>query len=169
MENVEIKAELRDPALARSVCAALGARHIQTMDQTDTYYRVSQGRLKKRETAGEEPEWIYYERADAAAARVSRFTIYNPEQAAQRFGATEPPVWRVVRKRRELWMLGNVRIHLDEVEGLGWFIEFEALVTPGADEGECQRRVQELRRELGPAMGEPVAVGYSDLVGGEDG
>jgi adenylate cyclase class IV len=40
MENVEFKAELRDIALARTICRAIGASFILTMDQTDTYFRV---------------------------------------------------------------------------------------------------------------------------------
>lgn len=167
MKNVEYKAELRDIALARSICAALGARFVQTMEQTDTYFRTAAGRLKRRETVGEETEWIRYERPDVAAARVSAFTIYTHDEALERFGAAELPVWVVVKKRRELWLWENVRIHLDEVDGLGRFIELEALVRPGITEEECGRRVAELRQKLGPAMGEGVAVGYSDLIAGE--
>jgi len=173
MQNVEFKAELRDLELARSVCTAIGARYIQTLHQTDTYYRVEAGRLKKREAVGEQTEWIFYERPDDAAAKLSRFKIYSEEEAGEEFGGAGMAVWVVVKKRRELYMLGNVRIHLDDVEGLGRFIEFEALVTQEGAGGmaggieECRRRVMELRRELGPALGEAVGVGYSDLLGAE--
>lgn len=170
MQNVEFKAELRDIDLARSVLTAIGARFIQTMHQTDTYFRVPQGRLKKRETVGEQAEWIFYERPDEAAAKLSRFTIYSEEEAGEQFGGAGLAVRVVVKKRRELYMLGNVRIHLDEVEGLGRFVELEALVMPGTMPGgaiaDCRQRVADLRRELGPALGEPVAVGYSDLLSG---
>src|SRR5205823_183231 len=109
--------------LARSLCAAVGARFVQAMEQRDTYYRMAAGRLKQRETVGEETEWILYERPDAVAARVSEFTIYTHEEALERFGGLAMPVWVVVKKKRELWLWENVRIHLDEVEGLGRFIE----------------------------------------------
>lgn len=168
MQNVEFKAELRDPDLARTILGAIGARFIQAMHQTDTYYRVPRGRLKKRETVGEQAEWIFYERPDEAASRLSRFTIYSEEEAGERFGGAGLDVRVVVKKRRELYMLGNVRVHLDEVEGLGRFVEFEALVTPGTSPGtaiaECRRRVEDLRQDLAPALGEPIAVGYADLL-----
>jgi adenylate cyclase class IV len=164
MENVEFKAELRDIALARTICRAIGASFILTMDQTDTYFRVPSGRLKKRECEGEPTEWIYYERADKAAARLSRFTIYSAQQARERFGETSLPVRAVVRKRRELYMLGNTRIHLDAVEGLGTFLELESLI--GRDHGTARghEAVATLRTQFAPALGETVAVGYVDLI-----
>jgi predicted adenylyl cyclase CyaB len=164
MENVEFKAELRDIALARTICRAIGASFILTMDQTDTYFRVPSGRLKKRECESEPTEWIYYERADKAAARLSRFTIYSAQQARERFGETSLPVRAVVRKRRELYMLGNTRIHLDAVEGLGTFLELESLI--GRDHGTARghEAVATLRTQFAPALGETVAVGYVDLI-----
>ncbi len=164
MENVEFKAELRDISLARTICRAIGASFILAMDQTDTYFRIPSGRLKRRECPEEPTEWIYYERADKAAARLSRFTIYTSQQARERFGEAPLPVRAVVRKHRELYMLGNTRIHLDAVEGLGTFLEFESLV--GRDHGTARghEAVNSLRAQFAPVLGEAVAVGYVDLV-----
>ena len=53
MQNVEYKCELRDPELVRGVCARTGATHVGTVRQLDTYFRIPDGRLKKRETEGE--------------------------------------------------------------------------------------------------------------------
>lgn len=166
MQNVEFKAELRDPDLARSICAALGALSVATIRQTDTYYRVPEGRLKRREVAGEPIEWIFYERADVAQPKVSRFAIYTEAEARERFAPHEKPVWAVVKKVRELLLLGEVRIHLDQVEGLGSFLEFEALVTSRQPLAKAQEKVAELRRALAPALGEPIASGYADLLAG---
>jgi adenylate cyclase, class 2 len=164
MQNVEFKAELQDLSLARSICRALGATAISTMHQTDTYYRLPTGRLKKREMPGEPTEYIFYQRPDKTQPKVSTFTIYTENEAITRFGATSLPVWLVVKKTRELWMLGNVRIHLDTVEGLGPFLEFEALVTPHSDITRCHAMVGELREQFKPALGEPVSTGYSDML-----
>lgn len=164
MQNVEFKAELKDVDLARSICIALGAQLAGILDQTDTYYVVSQGRLKKRETVGEPAEWILYERPDAPGNKISRFKIYSEDEALQRFGAASLPVRVIVKKVRELYMLGNVRIHLDTVDGLGSFLEFEAMVSPRQNEAECQKEVTRLRKELSPALGEAIAVGYADML-----
>jgi adenylate cyclase class IV len=164
LRNVEFKAELRDPALARSIAEAIGARHVATLDQTDTYFRLAAGRLKKRETAGEPTEWILYHRPDRTGLKLSRFTIYHEDAAQERFGKAPMPVWVVVKKRRELFLLHNVRIHLDRVEGLGNFLEFEALLRPRITVADAESAVRRLREEFAPALGEPIATGYSDLL-----
>jgi adenylate cyclase class IV len=164
MHNVEYKAELRDMEVARAACRGVGASFIATLLQTDTYFRVPSGRLKRRECEGEPPEWIFYDRRDEARPRLSCFTIYTDQQALERFGAAPLPAIVVVRKRRELHLLDNVRIHLDTVEGLGQFIEFEALVSPGFPVAKCHASVDRLRAAFGPALGEPLSCGYADLL-----
>ncbi len=71
----------------------------------------------------------------------------------------------VVVKRRRLFVWENVRIHLDDVEGLGTFIELEAMVGPGLNSpDEAAEKVARLRSELAIADDALVAVGYSDLL-----
>jgi adenylate cyclase class IV len=167
MHNVEFKAELRDLALAKTVCSALNATFIGTLEQTDTYYRIPSGRLKKRECVGEPMEFIFYDRANRTRPKLSHFTIYSEQQAAERFGLQPLPIWVVVRKTRDLYMLGSVRIHLDRVEGLGNFLEFEALVSTSQNIARCHEVIAELREAFGPVLGEPIACGYSDLLARE--
>jgi adenylate cyclase class IV len=166
--NVEFKAELRDLRLARSIARLSGATCVLTCEQTDTYFSVVRGRLKKREEryldGTSECEWIFYERPDGPGARTSRYSILSPEEAAERFGALPLPCRVVVRKQREVHMLENVRIHLDVVEDLGSFLEFEAIVSPAHNMGRCKRQVEHLRKRFTPALGEAIAVSYSDLL-----
>lgn len=164
MKNVEFKAELRDLATARKQCEVLGATFAGQLQQEDTYYRLADGRLKRRVTEGDSPEWIYYHRPDRAAPRMSNYIILTDEQARRRWGTQQLKPWLVVRKSRELWMIEHVRIHLDEVEHLGTFIEFEAVVSDEHDMPECGEDVAELRDIFGPVLGEPIAVSYSDLM-----
>jgi adenylate cyclase class IV len=164
MQNVEFKAELRDEALARMVCTSLGAAFIGTLHQTDTYFRVPDAKLKKREVPGLPPEYIFYNRPSRSRPKLSSYTIYTEAQALERFGAAALPVWVIVDKRRELYLHHGVRIHLDEVEGLGRFIEFEAVVTPARNLAACHAVMDELRTAFRPVMGEPIACGYADLL-----
>lgn len=164
MHNVELKAELRDMLMARAVCRAIGASHILTFGQTDTYYRIPQGRLKRRETEGEPAEYIFYERPNRASAKLSNFTIFTEQQAMERFGREPMPVWAIVRKKRELWMWGSVRIHLDTVDKLGMFIEFESLVSRQNNIARGHDHITTLRGHFGPAMGELIDCSYSDLL-----
>jgi adenylate cyclase, class 2 len=164
MQNVELKVELRDLPLARSIARAIGAAFILDFTQTDTYYRIPSGKLKKRETEGEPPEFIFYERPAKPTAKLSSFQIYTEEQALERFGREPLPTWLVVKKRRELYMLANVRIHLDTVERLGTFLEFEAQVSRAHPLDACTRAVADLRETFHPALGELIDCGYAELL-----
>ncbi len=167
MHNVEYKAELRDIELARAICRALKASEIITMEQVDTYFRIPSGRLKKRECAGEPTEYIFYDRPDRTRPKLSHFVIYTEQRALERFGIQPLPVWLTVRKRRELFMHGQVRIHLDTVEGLGRFLEFEAMVSVGFNIARCHEAIEHLKKAFAPVLGEPIACGYSDLLATE--
>ncbi len=164
MQNVEFKAELRDFDAARGIVRLLGATWIARLDQTDTYYRVTSGRLKRRECAGEPVEYIFYERTNRLRPKLSHFQIYSEPQFRERFGVEPMPVWLTIKKRRELFMTGNVRIHLDRVEDLGAFLELEALVSREYNVAACHRAIQALVARLRPVLGEPLACGYSDLM-----
>ncbi len=167
MQNVEFKAELRDLPLARLISERIGARQVGVLHQVDTYYRVPDGRLKKRECDGEPTEFIFYHRLNRSRPRLSHFTIYSEEEARARFGARDLPVWLRVAKNRDLWMYAGVRIHLDSVESLGDFFEAEALVTPSQHVGKCHDAIGKVRELYAPALGELIATSYSDLMAGE--
>lgn len=167
MQNVEYKAELRDIALARTIAASIKAIFVDTLKQTDTYFRVPDAMLKKRETEGHPTEWVFYSRALRTQSKLSNFTLYPDSMAQERFGAAELPVWLVVKKKRELWTYQGVRIHLDQVENLGTYIEFEALVCPERSMEKAREQVEHLRQSFAPAMGEAIACGYADLLEAE--
>jgi adenylate cyclase class IV len=167
MRNVGYKAELRDPELARSICLSMGAVHEGRLRQTDTYFRVADGRLKRRETQGEPTEYIFYSRTDRVDPKVSHYVVYTEGEARERFGASPLPVRVVVRKTRELFLLENVRIHLDDVEKLGRFLEFEAVVSQDHDVAACHEDVSHLRQVFAPALGEAISVSYADLMAAE--
>lgn len=164
MKNVELKAELRDLALAREICKSQGAQPMGVLEQTDTYYRMASGRLKRRDTTGKEPEYIFYERPNQAASKVSQFTLYSQAQATERFGRQPLEVWLTVTKQRELWMLENTRIHLDQVQSLGSFLEFEYLVSSSNTVEAGRLEVQRLRQAFAIVLGEIIDCSYSDLL-----
>jgi adenylate cyclase class IV len=193
--NAEFKAELRDMTLARHIARSLAGLPIETLDQVDTYYRVASGRLKRREirvagasalgpgaglwgadvpdagpaSPGAEPssrvEYIQYVRSNDPGVRDSDFVLMDERAFRTRFGASDPDVWVTVRKRREVWSVRDVAVHLDDVEGLGRFLEFEALVRPNVRSAdEARALVATLRDAFRPALGEPVSGSYSDLL-----
>jgi adenylate cyclase class IV len=163
LQNIEFKAELRDRQAARAQCRQLGGTEMGTLRQTDVYYKLQEGRLKRRIVPGEAVEWIYYHRPDCVTPQISNYTILNDHQAQMRWGIQKMQPWRTVVKTRELWLVGDVRVHLDEVDGLGCFIEFEAPVTQNLDAKACHSRIAKLRSAFGSTLGEHIAVSYCDL------
>ena len=149
--NVELKALDPDPARTLAVALALGAEDRGVIVQRDTYFRVAQGRLKLREEQPGEAHLIAYERPDAAEVRVSSYRVVPvPDPGGLRAAlAATLGVDVVVAKRRRLLLWETVRIHLDEVEGLGSLMELEAVAGAGSDLTREQAQVARLRAELG--------------------
>jgi adenylate cyclase class IV len=166
MQNIEFKAELRHGALeaARRQLKLIDAERVGALRQLDTCYKLADGRLKKRESPGEPVEWIYYHRPNRVSPKMSNYTILTDEQARRRWGTKTLKVWLTVAKTREVWMIGEVRIHLDQVDDLGEFIEFQAMVSRSFDVKACHSAVAELRQIFLPLLGEPISVGYCDLM-----
>jgi adenylate cyclase class IV len=164
MRNVEIKCQLRDRELALAICKQRGARVLDTLDQRDTYYDVPRGRLKRRETAGQLTQWVEYHRPDEAAARASNYALLDARAVAERYDLSTLRERTVVQKRRTLLMEGDVRIHLDQVDGLGQFLELEALVNERQNDAQAASALEDLLLALKPALGETCSESYADLV-----
>jgi adenylate cyclase class IV len=164
--NLEIKAIDPDPQATLRAALELGADDEGWLHQRDTYFHAVQGRLKLREAPPEPAELIAYARAELAGPKVS---LYRVVQVADHDALIEAlseslGVKVVVEKARRLLRWRNVRIHLDRVEGLGDFVELEAVAaSPGGLEVE-RDRVEELRTTLGIADEHLVAHGYADLL-----
>lgn len=174
--NIELKARCADLAAARAASERSGARFVHVEEQRDTFFQAAQGRLKLRERTWRnghgavdrsEAELIAYRREDVAGARESRYTVVptpDPTLLTAALASTLG-IRGVVAKRRELWMLHNVRIHLDAVEGLGSFVEFEAVLFEGETEAVAHARVAGLQAALGIGAADVVPVAYADLLG----
>ena len=163
--NVELKARLADLDPARQTAGRLGARLATTVSQTDTYFVVPDGRLKLRESRPGEAELIFYRRPDTKTEKVSEYSrvpVSDPAAIGAMLGAALGVGTRV-RKVREVWLLDNVRIHLDRVEGLGTFLEFEAIVGPNHAEPACVVQAARLAEAFGLDDSSLIAASYADL------
>jgi homotetrameric cytidine deaminase len=165
--NVEIKARDADPAATLERALALGASDEGVLTQRDTYFTRARGRLKLREQEGGSEagaRLIAYARPDDDTARTSAYRLAEVADPAALREALDAALGTlvVVDKRRHLLLYENVRIHLDEVQGLGSFVELEGVAAADSDLSAEHEIVDRLRGEL--ALGEPVAVSYSDLL-----
>jgi predicted adenylyl cyclase CyaB len=165
-KNIELKAKLAEIDFARRAAQRVGAKPQGVLEQIDTYFCVPRGRLKLRHTTPGESELIQYERPNRTDARPCRYRRVPVADASAIHDLLETAlgIVSVVRKRRELWLLDNVRIHFDHVEGLGEFIEFEAIIGPDHLDETCHRQVEELTAAFGLAVVDLVAASYGDLI-----
>jgi homotetrameric cytidine deaminase len=169
--NLEIKARDGDPRRSLELALALGADDQGVIEQRDTYFKGAGGRLKLREQAPVESgtvrtrpsralpaaELIQYDRADTPGPRASDYRIVPVADVESLRAALDAALGTlvVVEKRRRLLLADGVRIHLDEVAGLGSFVELEA------PEG---REVDPLVSALQIDPGALVAGSYSNLL-----
>lgn len=166
MQNIEIKARLRNRDNVEGRLRALGAKCLWTHRQKDTFFCVPRGWLKLREAEGRPPELITYERStELAIARASNYEVMvvKDAEACRRLLARVLDVDRTVAKERTLWIYEHTRIHLDRVDQLGDFLELETVVE-GITEREAREETQRVQSTLGIDREDLIAVPYRDMV-----
>src|SRR3954469_13025957 len=159
--NVEIKARDADPSATLERALALGATDEGVLAQRDTYFGRAKGRLKLREQEGgteSGARLIAYVRPDGHEARTSNYRLAEVDDPAALAGALDAALGTlvVVDKRRRLLRYENVRIHIDDVAGLGSFVELEGVAEADSDlsrEHELVARLRGPRRPPGPSAG----------------
>lgn len=165
--NVEIKARCANPDRIREYLLGQGAELRGTDHQTDTYFKVPNGRLKLRE-GNIENNLIFYERPDQAGPKQSAFQLVKVPDAAglKKALASSNGVKVVVEKIREIYFIQNVKFHIDQVPGLGSFIEIEAgnITAPELNAAQLQEQCDHYLREFGVTGEDLVEVSYSDLL-----
>ncbi len=166
---LELKARLPRPSQARRWAEANAAPQ-GVIHQVDTYFPVSSGRLKLREV-GQEGTLIFYRRENVPLEKRSEVDLVAVDRPAalREVLAEALGVAVVVEKERAIYRWREVQIHLDEVEGLGSFLEFERSLSGVEDEAAAHAEFAELRETLGVREEDLVAGSYSDLLGGGEG
>jgi len=165
MRNLEVKARCEDLETARVRAERLGARAAGTFAQRDIFFATPAGRLKLRVSDdGGAAELIGYRRADVPRARASDYLVYrtvDPDALHAVLADALGPAG-VVEKRRRLYLYGHTRIHLDEVRGLGTFVELET-VLDGQPEAVARAELDAVGAALGLDAAAFVAGAYVDL------
>lgn len=165
--NVEIKARIDSvDALLPRAKALSDDDHPQLIHQDDTFFNVPQGRLKLRVFSDGSGELIHYLRPDDEGPKRSDYQIApvaEPDSLRAVLAAACGVLGRVV-KHRILVLVGQTRIHLDRVEGLGDFLELEVVLRPGQSEAEGTALALELLAALGVAPEALLSGAYLDLL-----
>lgn len=166
MQNLELKAKYSHLRRAHALAGTLGAQRHWTKRQIDSYFSVPNGKLKLRQVENEQGELIAYLRPSERNARVSDYTIYNtadPVALKKTLLHVLPPAIDVV-KERTLYTWKNVRIHLDQVEHLGCFVEFEAVMQSSRDKITSQENLDFLQSHFHIHPDDLVDCGYDELL-----
>lgn len=166
--NMELKVRYPDLVRAARIVESLGAEYGGTVQQLDTYFHSRHGRLKLREygDSKDEAQLIWYLRDDAPDICRSDYLltqIREPEVLKQSLQRSVG-ILVEVRKTRDLYVWENVRIHLDEVEGLGSFLELEAVLFENIGDEEGRQKLQTLSDHLQIEPGTYVGESYATLV-----
>ena len=130
--NFEFKARAGNIEKSENLLLTLNPEFKGIDHQTDTYFKVEHGRLKLREGKIEN-SLINYEREDYAGAKESKVILYRhtPDAALKEILTKHLGVKVVVKKKRKIYFVENIKIHFDWVEHLGSFIEVEAIDETG--------------------------------------
>ncbi len=163
--NIELKCRCSDLDAVRRRAERLGARDAGVLRQHDTFFSASHARLKLRDFGDGHAELISYIRPDLTEARGSDYLICpvaQPESLAavltHALGASG-----VVVKTRHLLLYRHTRIHLDDVAGLGTFVELETVLAEQS-EADAQSELQDVAAALELRPEDSVPVPYVDLL-----
>ena len=164
--NIEIKAQVPDLDPIRARVRSLASSPTEILEQTDTFFAVPQGRLKVREFSDGTGELISYHRPNQPGPKESVYTRCGCEHAralAQALGEVLP-IRGAVRKRREVFLVGRTRIHLDDVQNLGLFVELEVVLSDGESAEHGELVAHELLSGLGIPTANLISGAYIDLL-----
>lgn len=164
--NIEIKARVDDFNALKARAESLSDKPLEIIPQEDTFFNTEKGRLKLRVLAPDLGYLIYYERPDQDGPKRSDYHLAetrDPESLKTALSLALG-VRGVVRKTRYLYMAGQTRIHLDEVEGLGHFMELEVVMRAGQNDTEGQAIAEDLMRRLGVREHALLKGAYIDLI-----
>ena len=163
---VEIKARCDRPDDARKVLLDLGADFRGLDHQIDTYFRVPSGRLKLRQ-GNIETTLIHYDRPTQAGPKDSLVHLHKPTDAdsLRQVLVAALGILVVVDKSREIYFIENVKFHIDDVRGLGRFVEIEAIGDAGdADHPALLAQCRHYMEVLGIVADDLIECSYSDML-----
>lgn len=164
--NIEIKARVHDFRKLRAKVEQLSDGPCQVIPQEDTFFNCPIGRIKLRELSNHRGQLVYYQRQDVSGPKHSDYKIFETDKPAElklilaeAFG-----VRGVVTKTRHLYMVGQTRIHLDQVIGLGEFLELEVVLTPGQSDAEGEMIARGIMQQLEIEDQDLIDFAYMDLL-----
>lgn len=172
---LELKAKVDSLDSLQGNLTKLKAEHVGTFHQTDVYFDVPKGRLKLRKREGDgKVELVYYERENIADIKESNVFILRIRNSTWLENLLEKALKTkvIVKKVREIYRYQgtkveskcrHIQIHLDDVEKLGTFVEFEMKRSDHTKKRDKQI-LENLMKRLGIRANQLEKYSYSDLL-----
>lgn len=164
--NIEIKARVRDFNQFSKRAEMLSDTPLLVIPQEDIFFNTERGRLKLRILAPDRAQLIYYLRPDQEGPTRSDYHVFetpDPENL-KRVLSLAYGIRGVVKKTRYLYLVGQTRVHLDDVEGLGQFMELEVVMQEGQSNAEGEEIAKGLMTSLGVERSDLLEGAYMDLL-----
>ena len=164
--NVEIKARVANPERLLDAVIAVADRGPTVFAQDDTFFACAAGRLKLRAFSQNDGQLIFYVRADSESPKLSDYVIAptsDPDALREALARAYGVAGRV-KKTRTLFFAGKTRIHLDDVEDLGHFVELEVVLDDDQDLEDGSAIARDLMMRIGIAETDLVTHAYVDLL-----
>lgn len=164
--NIEIKARARNFDEIRRRAEEFSDVPVEVIPQEDIFFNTPQGRLKLRILSADRAQLIYYTRPDQEGPKRSDYHLFHTADPADLKRVLELAygIRGIVRKTRYLYLVGQTRVHLDDVEGLGQFLELEVVMQEGQSDAEGQAIAEGLMASLGIEKSDLLEGAYMDLL-----
>src|SRR5262245_33984201 len=164
--NIAIKSRVKDFARIKAIAEDLASSPGELIEQEDIFFEVPRGRLKLRIFSSFSAELIYYERADRLGPKESRYSIPRSSEpdALRAILQRSLGIRGIVKKQRILYLVGQTRIHLDEVGGVGSFVGLEVVMQNNQSPAEGAQIGRGLMTQLEIRDSDLVEQAYIDLL-----
>ncbi|XP_041452047.1 uncharacterized protein LOC121405442 [Drosophila obscura] len=171
--NVEIKARIpggsEDFVRRLDISKRLtGSQAGELIVQRDVFFESPLGgRLKLRYLqAPARSQLVYYNRPDVAGPKLSCFNKIEVDEPAvlEKILAQTNGIQGQLAKKRHLFIHEQTRIHLDEVQDLGHFMEFEVCLRPEQTLEEGQTIAEQLAATFGIQKADLMTGSYFDAL-----
>lgn len=160
--NLELKTRLNNFEEINEILKAKDITRKDLLMQKDTYYYWEKGLLKLRSVNGSF-EFIKYNRDESGENRWSDYFVLEiSDDEVEKFFENILNVETVVKKKRELFIYEHTRIHLDDVEVLGKFLELETVVA--GDLEDAKKEFEEVVSFLKLDTSNQIKTSYRNLM-----
>lgn len=165
-KNIEIKAYLSNLNSAIAIAKMLSGAEPEVLHQEDTFFNCANGRLKLRKFSEASGELIFYQRPNSTGPKLSEYaiTVTNEPDKLLLVLTKAHGIYGKVSKTRQLFRVGRTRVHIDDVQQLGHFLELEVVLTKGEDLKAAKAEAIDLLAQLGISQSQTIDGAYVDLI-----